>query len=251
MAEKKNIAIVNTVPPGTRLYADPSLYGEVLQNLLSNAVKFTREGGTVTLFIPPGEPATLAVRDTGTGITPPLLPKLFRYEEKTSTFGTAGEPGTGLGLPLSHEIIQAHGGSIRVESAAGSGSTFYVAIPPVRPVLLIVEDEGAVRYLMKEYLREADLEIVEAENGRQALATLAEREVHLLLTDLKMPVMDGFELLEAVKKNPKTTRVPVIVITSSSDQKTRQKAFNLGADDYVTKPLNPEDLIPRVRKILI
>ncbi|MGK7345817.1 MAG: PAS domain-containing protein [Candidatus Nitrospinota bacterium M3_3B_026] len=121
-AREKGIIIVNDIPEGMSLYVDPALFLEVLDNLISNAIKFSHRGGVVTVFAPDG--AAVAVRDSGVGVRPDKLDKLFCYDEKTTTVGTDGEIGSGLGLPLCHEIIKAHGGSITVESAEGKGSVF-------------------------------------------------------------------------------------------------------------------------------
>lgn len=129
IAEKKGISIVNEVPPSTRFYADDVLYSQVIMNLVSNAIKFCRKGDRITLFVPEGKSTTLVVIDTGVGISKNILSDIFRHEIKTSTRGTSGEAGTGLGLPLSHEIMKAHGGSLSVESTEGNGSAFYVHLP--------------------------------------------------------------------------------------------------------------------------
>lgn len=132
-AERKGVTLLNRLPRNTPVYADPELLGQVFQNIISNAIKFCNPGGTVTIFMPDGEPATIAISDTGVGIEPERIGKLFKYDERTSTAGTAGEAGTGLGLPLCHDIVIAHGGSITVESSVGAGSTFSVRLPFMRP----------------------------------------------------------------------------------------------------------------------
>ncbi|MCP4700827.1 MAG: response regulator [Gammaproteobacteria bacterium] len=129
LAKQKGVTLINEVPPGTRIYADPALYGEVIQNLTSNGIKFCNKGERVRFFMLPEEAASLAVEDNGVGVNPKVLPNLFRIEEKTSTPGTAGEQGTGFGLPFSHDIMTAHGGSLSVESELGKGTTFFVKLP--------------------------------------------------------------------------------------------------------------------------
>ncbi|MDH5637847.1 MAG: PAS domain-containing sensor histidine kinase, partial [Nitrospinota bacterium] len=114
LAEKKGIEITNEIPEATYLYADYDLFSNVIQNLVSNAIKFCNKGDEIRLSITTGETVTFAVEDTGIGVRPGILEKLFRHEEKTSTLGTAGERGTGLGLPYSQDIIKAHGGAISV-----------------------------------------------------------------------------------------------------------------------------------------
>lgn len=128
-AAEKGIALVNNVPRGVFFSADFQLFSRVLQNLVSNAVKFSVRGGTVTIALSDRPPNTLVVTDTGVGVPPGILPDIFKHEEKTSTIGTAGEVGTGLGLPFSYDIMKAHGGTLWVESESGKGSSFYVSLP--------------------------------------------------------------------------------------------------------------------------
>ena len=250
LARKKGVRLVNEVPAHTRFFVDLRLMVQVVQNLLTNAIKFSREGDTITLFVPPGEKSAIAVKDTGTGIEAKRLPKLFQYEEQTSTTGTAGEKGTGLGLPLSRDIMQAHGGSLEVESTQGQGSTFFVKLPHVRPRILVVDDSRIVRVKVIQTLQAVDADIVEAESGTQALPLLEAGGVHLVITDILMPEMDGFELIQMIRKKPKTKALPIIVITSDKNMETRSKVFQLGANDFVNKPFAVEDFIPRVRKFI-
>ena len=126
LADAKGIATRIEIPTGATLTGDRVLIGHVLQNLIGNAIKFTPGGGAVSLFLPDNR--TIAVRDTGGGIPPQILPHLFSHELKTTGIGTAGEKGTGLGLPLCHDIIKAHNGLLRVESGA-AGTTMYVELP--------------------------------------------------------------------------------------------------------------------------
>lgn len=131
LARQKGVELLNDVPEQSWLFADPALYGEVIQNLTSNAIKFCRKGDQVRFYVPDNRPTTIAVSDTGVGIPPENLPKLFKIEEKTTTTGTAGEKGTGFGLPFSQDIMRAHNGQITVDSVVGKGTTFFVALPPL------------------------------------------------------------------------------------------------------------------------
>lgn len=130
-AHKKGIELMNEIPHGTWVHADPDLMGEVLHNLITNAVKFTRPGGTVGVVVPDCRSGVVAVRDDGVGILPSMLPNIFSNEVKTSTPGTQGEKGTGLGLPLCKDIMLAHGGDLRVESERGKGTICYLTLPPL------------------------------------------------------------------------------------------------------------------------
>jgi len=126
-AANKNVSLVNEAPDVEVVCADPTLLAEVISNLLSNSVKFSNPGGTVRAICPGA--GVIAIVDDGVGIPPKRIGNLFRYEEKTSTVGTQGERGTGLGLPLSYDIVKAHGGEITVDSEPGKGSRFSIRLP--------------------------------------------------------------------------------------------------------------------------
>ena len=249
-AGKKGVALVNAIPEGTRLFADETLLGEVVNNLVSNGVKFCRSGDTITMFVPDNEPSTIAVKDTGVGIRRDLIPKLFMYEEKTSTIGTAGERGSGLGLPLSRDIMTTLGGSLDVESEQGKGSTFYARLRHISPKVLIVDDERNSRALLERYLEGLGVTVLEAEDGKQALKVIEESAPHLLVVDIIMPGMDGFELLEEVRKNPAASSTPVIMIAGQRSIEVNEKSLRLGADDFISKPISKEEFIPRVRRFI-
>lgn len=130
-ATNKGITISNEIPEGATLTADQSLMGIVISNLIDNAIKFTLPGGAVSVSLP--EERTIRVRDNGAGVPARMLANLFKHEVRTSGPGTAGERGTGLGLPLSHDIVAAHGGQLTVETEPGRGSAFYVRLPHAPP----------------------------------------------------------------------------------------------------------------------
>jgi signal transduction histidine kinase len=249
-AGKKGIELACNIPAQTRIYADYDLFFQVIKNLVSNAIKFCKKGDRITVFVPPEEPSTVAVRDTGVGIEDSRHGVLFQYEEHTSTTGTAGERGTGLGLPLSRDIMLAHGGTLEFESTPGKGSVFYARLPFVRPVILIADDDAWTRLMLRKLLGNMDVDILEAENGRDALNELAGNKVHLVLTDIKMPELDGFELVENIRNNLCLKDIPIIVFTADRSKKTRERIFQLGADDFVNKPITPEDLIPRIGRFI-
>ncbi len=251
LAKEKGIELKNEVPQGTRLYADLTLFGQVLINLVSNAVKFCRKGDVVTFFVPPGRKTTIAIKDTGMGMSESILKNLFKHEVKTTTVGAMGEKGTGLGMPLSHDIMKAHGGRLTAESTIGKGSVFYAELPPQKPHVLLVDDEEDFRFILKKLLRDNDLEILEAKNGEKALELLHAHDVHLIITDLIMPTMDGFELIKLIKQNKKTKSIPIIALTSDQDKETRERVMQMGGNDFVFKPLIAEDFIPRVERYLI
>lgn len=250
LAKKKEIELINNIPEKLRLYGDVKLFGEVVQNLLENAIKFCEKGDKITMFAPPGESSTIAIRDTGVGIDEKLLPDIFRRDIKTTTIGTAGEVGTGLALPICMDIIQAHGGEFTVESVKGEGSVFYVKMPEVKPLVMIVDDDEIIRLTLIKLLESMDVEIVEVPNGKTAFKTVESKKPHLILLDIIMPDFNGLDVLGQLKQNEETKNIPVIMLTSDDRIETRQKALQLGADDFISKPIKKEELIPRLSKFL-
>ncbi len=250
MANRKEIDLICKVPTKTRLYADPDLLGRVMENLITNAIKFCNKGDKITIFVPEGEKGVIAVQDTGTGIREVYKPDLFKYEEKTSDIGTSGEKGTGLGLPLCQDIMKAHGGMLEFESEPGKGTTFFARLPDVRPLIMVVDDDSSLRGLLKENLAALDAEILEAEDGKEALHRLKKRRPHLIISDISMPNVDGFELLSHVKNDSTLKDIPVIIMTMDHEEETRNKAFFHKANDFLGKPIAKEDLCPRVKKLL-
>ncbi|HJP18974.1 MAG TPA: transporter substrate-binding domain-containing protein [Nitrospinota bacterium] len=251
LVEKKGVKLENQVALHTRIYVDFDLFGEVIQNLLTNSIKFCEKGDTIKVFseIKNGTKG-IAVSDTGVGIPDWLTKNIFNHDEKTSTTGTGGEKGTGLGLPFSYDIMKAHGGSLTFESVKGNGATFYAKLPIVRPTILLVDDDLSIRKLLVKKLGPVDADILEAESGEKALKFIEKAEPHLILLDIVMPGMDGFEVLDRIRNRLELKSIPVIVITSDNNTETRNMAFQLGANDFITKPIRKEDLIPRVRKFM-
>ncbi|MBF0371644.1 MAG: response regulator [Magnetococcales bacterium] len=250
LADKKQIDLDNELPESFRLHVDPGLFREVVHNLISNAVKFCRKGDRITLFRPEGEPATLAVRDTGVGIRKKRLAQIFQLEEKTSTTGTEGESGTGFGLPFSLELVKAHGGNLNVESKEGKGSTFYARMPEIIPQALVVDDDPDFRLLLLKHLRRDGVSVLEADCGKAALKLLEEQTIHLVICDIGLPRMSGFQVLETIRSSPKCRELPVLLVTADESTATREKAFQLGANDFITKPIVWNDFTPRVSRFV-
>ena len=248
IAKRKGVKLINLIPPNTRFYMDLEMFSQVIVNLVSNAIKFCKKDGEITLFLPAGETSTLAVKDTGVGIPENRRQLLFQYEEKTSTLGTEGEKGTGFGLPLCHDIMTAHGGTLDFESTPGQGTVFYARLPFLRPLVQLVDDDPLMLLLVREVLRPLDVDFLEAANGAEALTQIGQKTPHLIISDLQMPVMDGFKLLENIRQNPLLREIPIIVLTSNDTKETRNRAFGLQADDFLTKPITQEELVFRVKR---
>ncbi|MBF0291437.1 MAG: response regulator [Nitrospinae bacterium] len=249
IAENKGIILKNRVPAKTMIYADETMIYEALFNLIGNAIKFSRRNDTVTIHLSNShDPVTIAVSDTGMGISQQKLERLFKYEYNVSSPGTNGEVGSGLGLILCKEIIEALNGAIRVESSPDRGSTFYLHMPVIHPLVLVVDNDHGSVMLIEKLFRGLNVNLVECQNGKEAIIMARKNPPHLILLDLQMDDMDGFEFLTQRKKNEEIKNIPTIVVTMFGDMSNKEKALRLGADDFISKSTLHDELIPRVAK---
>ncbi len=251
IADRKGIVIKSEIPAETMLYADLDLFNEALQNLVSNAIKFCKKGDTITLFLPPGRNTTIGVKDTGPGIEGDLLPKLFKHEERSSTMGTAGEKGSGLGLPFCHDIMNSHGGRLTVETKPGEGSLFLAELPYEQPKILIVDDQPEVTSAIKKSLKTLDVEFLEAGDGEKGLEIIEKNRPHIIIADMDMPLMDGFEFIKKIREKYDHQSIPIIVTTKTFVIETKERALRLGANDFAMKPIKGEEFLPRVKRFLM
>lgn len=254
------------------LWIDPDLLEKVLVNLLSNAFKFTPEGGSVRIELTEeGDRVFIRVIDTGSGIQPGNLPHLFDrfYTEDRSM-------GTGIGLHLVKEYIHMHGGEIRVESEPGQRTTFTVCLRKGKAhfedsdlmetsvshqayeasrlddsetkemlsktypyTILITEDDDEVCGFLERELS-LHFKIRTAANGKEALRVLEEEEISLVVSDVMMPEMNGFELCRTIKSQLPFSHIPVILLTALTDERQRIFGITGGADDYIQKPFHTD-----------
>jgi signal transduction histidine kinase len=246
-AAAKQVTLLNHIPRHMRLYADIPLFREVIRNLVSNAVKFCRPGDAVCVVPTGGGGSGLEVRDTGVGVPKEMAEDLFRAEVKTTTQGTLGEKGTGLGLPYIHDIVAAHGGTIRHKSKRGV-TRFVVRLPESKPTIVVVDDDEHMLRYLRVCLEEAlDVEVHLARDGMEALSLLKENSADLVITDIRMPQMGGYELLAAMRRKKSLADIPVMVVTSSEGE-SRDRVFELGGDDFIAKPIDEAELITRARR---
>ena len=254
------------------LWIDPDLLEKVFVNLLSNAFKFTPEGGSVRIELTEEEDRVfIQVIDTGSGIQPGNLPHLFDrfYTEDRSM-------GTGIGLHLVKEYIHMHGGEIRVESEPGQRTTFTVCLRKGKAhfedsdlmetsvshqayeasrlddsethkmlsktypyTILITEDDDEVRCFLERELS-PHFKTRTAANGKDALRVLEEEEISLVVSDVMMPEMNGFELCRMIKSQLPFSHIPVILLTALTDERKRIFGITGGADDYIQKPFHTD-----------
>ncbi|GAB5523675.1 MAG: two-component regulator propeller domain-containing protein [Roseivirga sp.] len=259
---------------------------KILNNLLSNAMKFTPERGSITLSIGrAGESIELSVTDTGVGIHPDDLPHIFDRYYQSEQPGKTAEGGTGIGLALARELAELQGGSLSATSEQGKGSTFTFRFPlkeaavaeavpqatkiskpliealgdtigkysrkfnVTKPVLLITEDHTEMRAFIAKTLKPY-FEIKEAAHGKAALEVLNTTPVDIVISDVMMPEMDGFELLKAIKANKALHHVSLVMLTARADREDKLEALTLGIDDYLTKPFSAAEFLARIKNIL-
>lgn len=268
-----NYLIAPDVP--SRLSGDSGKLRQVLTNLLGNAVKFTEQGEVTLTITNQAETDTHAtlqfeVRDSGIGISETALPFIFEPFKQADDSDTRQYGGTGLGLTICRQIIEALGGSINVESTLGKGSTFYftmefqknltsiideaslepteeskrqeiTSLPTNSQRILVVEDNPINRKVillqLKKLGRTADM----VENGKIAVEATAAKDYDIILMDCQMPVMDGFTATKIIQENHPNPPY-IIAMTANALEGDREKCLNAGMDDYISKPISLEDL---------
>jgi signal transduction histidine kinase/DNA-binding response OmpR family regulator/ligand-binding sensor domain-containing protein len=261
------------------LLVDPGKWEKIINNLIGNALKFTPGGGRITLAVSQNaDRMEVSVSDTGHGIAPDDLPRIFERYYQAGGENTSLQGGTGIGLALSREYARLFGGDLVVESTPGAGSIFTVISPfklvpgvigeeeytdtaPAavqslishtpkdtnRFTVLIVEDDRDITAHISSILSD-NYHLLTAENGRKALQLIEKHPVDLILSDIMMPEMDGFQLLQAVKEiHPD---LPFIMLTARVETPDRLYALRLGVDDYLTKPFLEAELVARLENLL-
>ena len=276
-ADKDLHLIVETDPDLPAVFlGDPTRLTQILLNLLSNAIKFTKKGG-VTLQVEKGESTTESVRvriivqDTGIGIEPEALPHIFERFQQANDFTTRYYGGTGLGLNIVKSLTELQGGSIIVDSTVGKGSRFIIEIPyliakeqinlnqaqrstgknaneqEVR--VLVVEDNLMNQKLVLQVLKRLGYQAKVADDGKKALDMLQETAFDVILMDIQMPVMDGYETTRQIRSRFNKT-VPIIAMTAHALASEQEECLKAGMNDFLSKPFKMEELQQLIRKYL-
>ncbi|MDX2285229.1 MAG: ATP-binding protein [Bacteroidia bacterium] len=275
-AEEKSLELRALIHPDTPdfLQGDPVKLGQVLINLLGNAIKFTHQG-FVRLHVQARAREAdrcrlrICVEDSGIGIPQDRLDAIFESFSQASTSTARMYGGTGLGLTITRRIIELQGGAMEVESRIGEGSRFtfelpcLLAAPESLPLaapkqepgqlghlrVLLVEDIPMNQMLMRQVLRRKQIQADIASNGLEALDFLAANDYDVVLMDLHMPVMDGREATRIIRDPGSPVRrhdVPIIALTADAFQDTRSEVEALGMNDFLTKPLNMDELYAKL-----
>jgi signal transduction histidine kinase/DNA-binding response OmpR family regulator len=268
--EKKGLTLQTQVDPALpSVVADREKLSAVLENLVINAIKFTPEGGRITVSAQRspagGKPgAEIMVADTGIGIPPDQLARIFNRFHQVDTSSTRRFGGVGLGLAIVKSIVEAHESTIEVESQENKGTVFRFRLPvveraePAAPaprgderaeegLVLVVDDDPAVSRTIRSYLEDEGLAVLSASTGAEGASLAADRHPDLILLDLLLPDQSGLELLQVLKREPATARIPVLVISIMNDA---VKGLTMGAADYLVKPVDRAAVVASVRRLL-
>ena len=256
----------------------------IISNLLSNAIKYNHDNGSVIVAIDKilagdGEQIHIQISDTGIGIKnenkDKIFDRFFQEQHISTTY-----IGSGIGLHIVKEYVTLHGGEIKVEDNHPQGTIFTVILPIAKTLklnctedtsafdveeqfhadmssvdreknsLLIVEDNDDFRSFLVGCLQEY-YQVYEASDGKKALTVLAQQSIHVIISDIMMPVMDGMELCRKIKTDIRYSHIPIILLTARTAEEHILSGLKEGADEYITKPFNLEILLLRIRKLLM
>ena len=236
------------------MQADERLITQVILNLLSNALKFSYENSTIDISALKFNDAQVevVVKDYGAGIAPEDQPKIFSIEKNYSKDGTKGEKGSGFGLALVKEIITKHGGEVWFYSEVDKGSEFHFTIPlPSNTILLIEYDADAATYhtaIVKDIFPEFN--ILVAENGYEALSSIATQMPNLIITNHEMPLMNGIQFIEALKKDEAESKIPLLIFSEDTSAEIESQYYRLGAAAVINTTADKSEFVAALKKIL-
>ncbi|MFZ9002947.1 MAG: ATP-binding protein [Robiginitalea sp.] len=277
--EEKDLKLKKQIPQDLPLInGDADKLIQVVINLLSNAVKFTDKGTVSVEAYKDNNQIVVEVQDTGMGVAEDDRHKIFERFRQAGDTLTDKPKGTGLGLPICREIIEHHGGIIWMKSELGEGSTFFFSLPlmaengeqPVEldrilkslkkqithtssktaketPTILVVDDDTPIRTLLNQELTDAGYHVREAADGKEALDSVRISKPDLIILDVMMPEINGFDVAAVLKNDPSTMDIPIIILSIVQD---KERGYRIGVDRYLTKPIDTEKLFHEVDELL-
>ncbi len=268
---------------------DPKQFEKIFYNLVSNAIAHTQKGDIISIKAEgTGQNVIITFKDTGEGISRDNLPYIFDRFYQTGNKDYKSRQGMGIGLALVRDLVELHEGEIKVQSKEGKGSEFIVmlkrkarsaepSVPSIesikeqhnvfrgmevepkvkavdhgdldKPAILLVDDHPEIRFYIRQILEDQYL-VMEAAHGLEAIQILKEETVDLILTDLMMPWMDGFELIEAINSNESFRKIPLLVVSARISGEDREKVLHSGVNDYLHKPFSKKELVLRIENLL-
>jgi len=283
-AKEKKIQLINQIPKDfPSVLADEDRLQQILHNLIGNAIKFTEKGKVRVSAIEKKGMVEVAVSDTGIGIPADKLKQIFNAFEQVDSSIERMFGGTGLGLSITKSLVKLHGGKIRVSSELGKGTTLFFTLPKsdskaatadtenvnilvetteikssiklIKPAstnvttkrLLVVDDEAINQQVIVNYLAEEDVEIVLASTGAAAIEALDKQVFDLVLLDVMMPQMSGYEVCKHIRKTYLQSDLPVIMITAKNQVNDLVDSLSYGANDYLAKPFSKNEFLARVK----
>jgi PAS domain S-box-containing protein len=282
-AHEKNISmeVLQDTDLPEKVMGDSVRLSQILINLLSNAIKFTEQGGvkvqlTVLQDALDGSLIQFKVSDTGIGVPVHMQEAIFESFTQGSPDTTRRFGGTGLGLAITKRLLELQGSRIELESKEGEGSVFSFNLRFEKPDaaeskmhentsnkrlqefslrgkrILMVEDNPLNIFIGKKYLEKWEVEVQTAENGLQALEVLRQQSFDLILMDLQMPEMDGYETTRQIRRleNPQIARLPILAISAAAEPQVKQKALEAGINGFVVKPFKPDELLEQLSHYL-
>jgi PAS domain S-box-containing protein len=277
-ADAKSIRLEAALEPdGSFVVGDPARLQQIVWNLLSNAVKFTPQGGHVRVGVDlTDRHVTIQVRDTGQGISAEFLPYVFDRFRQADGSVTRAHAGLGLGLAIVRHLVEAHGGSIRVESAGlGYGSVFTITLPRppshtanehaplaqsaeasgagralIAARILVVDDDPNSNEVVAALLESCGADVQVADSVAAALDVLSRRNVEILVTDVGMPGADGYALLAAMRASPHgPANIPAVALTAYASADDRAGLLDAGFQAHIAKPFQPDDLVAAIARL--
>jgi len=258
------------------VHADKRRLRQVLINLLSNAIKYNKDNGDINIYCTETSPrhVRINIQDTGRGITDDTKQSLFKpFERIESSYD--GIEGTGIGLALAKQLVEGMHGEIGVESVYGTGSIFWFELPLSTSLLadsepsivnktipasssgrhqklLYVEDNPANFKVVKRFLNaRKDFELLEAMSAKEGLEIIEQQHLDLILLDINLPDMDGFTILQQLRSNPETQSIPVFAITANAMLSDIEQGMQAGFDEYITKPIDIDNLLNKLDRYLL
>ncbi len=283
----KNIELINSIPENSpSIIGDDNRLQQILLNLIGNAIKFTNSGKIEISAEQNNEKELIIIiSDTGIGIPNEKFDSIFQSFEQVDASISREYGGTGLGLSITKTLIELHEGKIWVESEVGRGSKFFFTIPvtnekaqletntvpPIVPLgvnteyseesfvnrvideshrnikILVVDDEPVNVQVLENHLSLADYSVLKAQNGDDALAILEKEEINLILLDIMMPRLSGYEVCKIVRKTHSSGHLPIIMLTAKNLVSDLVYGFECGANDYLAKPFQKEELLTRIK----
>ena len=276
-AEAKEVVLHCDLPEHLSLIGESRRLQQIVWNVLSNAVKFTPAGGRVDIMITQHDGnAVVQVRDTGIGIEPGFLPHVFDRFSQADSSSKRAHPGVGLGLAIARQLTELHGGTITAHSEGlGKGASFAISLPlrpttdgvstATRPAVatadvnldgvrvLVVDDDPDTRETLGLMLARSGASVVTAASADAAFETLTDGTFDVLLSDIAMPIRDGYDLIQQIRRatDDRVRSVPAIAVSAYAREDDRDRALAAGFHLHVAKPVSPEELIGAVNALLI